>query len=168
MLLAGAIADLVGSRTINLAGTFVLGVFILASGFARTVIQLITFRVLQGLGVAMCFPTAVSILSSACPKGKIRNVSFACLGLGTPFGFSVGILLGGFFESTIVGWKLGFFLSSGITMTLFVMEFWCLPPDSQKEANIWPKMKSQIDWIGILISSLSLGLMSYIFALVLL
>ena len=164
MLLAGSIADIVGSRAINLLGTFVLGIFILASGLARTGIQLILFRAFQGVGVAMCFPTAVSIISSALPNGKARSIAFACLGLGTPFGFSVGLLLGGFFESTSVGWRLGFYICAGATVTLFAVNFWCLPQELRKEAVTWAKFKNQIDWIGLLLSSTSLGLMSYVFA----
>ena len=164
MLLAGAVADIAGSRVINLGGTFVLGIFILASGLARTGIQLLLFRAFQGIGVAMCFPTAVSILSAAFPSGRVRNFGFASLGLGTPFGFSVGLLLGGVFESTTVRWKLGFYLCAGAAMVLFAVNCWFLPPEHEKRVVVWSRLKSDIDWIGLLISSTSLGLMSYVFA----
>ena len=164
MLLAGSVADIAGSRLINLLGTFVLGVFILASGLARTGVQLLLFRAFQGIGVAMCFPTAVRILSAAFPSGRVRNFGFASLGLGTPFGFSVGLLLGGFFESTTVGWRLGFYLCAGATVVLVVVNCWFLPQDRSKRHIDWSRLRTEIDWVGLLISSASLGLMCYVFA----
>ena len=164
LLLAGAIADIVGNRTINLLGTFVLSSFILASGLARTGLQLIIFRAFQGIGVAMCFPTAVSVLSAAFPSGRMRNIGFSCLGLGTPIGFAIGILLGGWFGSISVGWRVGFYLSAVLTMMLFAINCWCLPNEHRKEAVVWSRLRTEIDWIGVLISSISMGLLSYCLA----
>lgn len=161
LLLAGAIADVVGSRPINLLGTFVLGAFILAAGLARTGIQLIMFRAFQGIGVAMCFPTAVSILSAAFPSGRVRNVAFGCLGLGTPLGFAVGILLGGCLESIGVGWRLGFYMCAAVTISLLAVNFWSLPRQHQQDRILWSRLKTDIDWMGVAISSTSMGLLSY-------
>lgn len=108
MLLAGAVADVVGSRVINLLGIFSLSVFILATCLARSGIQVIMFRMFQGVGVAMCFPTAVSILSAELPSGRVQIIGFACLGLGTPVGFATGIMLGGVLETEGAGWRLGY------------------------------------------------------------
>lgn len=161
LLLAGAVADVIGSRTINLAGTFVLSIFILASGLATSGLQLILFRILQGIGVAMCFPTAVSILSAAFPSGKVRNIAFGCLGLGTPLGFAIGILLGGWFETVGIGWRPGFYAVAGVTMALFVVNCWGLPYDEMKVKIVWRRLKTDVDWIGVVISSTSMALLSY-------
>lgn len=48
LILAGSIADLVGSRSIFILGCFLQGIFVLACGLARTGIQLIMFRAMQG------------------------------------------------------------------------------------------------------------------------
>ena len=164
LILSGAVADVVGNRTINLVGTFGLGVFILAMGLAESGLHLIIFRAFQGLGFAMCFPTSVSILSAAFPRGRVRNIAFGCLGLGTPLGFAIGILFGGWFESTSIGWRPGFYLTAAITMILFAINCWCLPSERQKEGVVWSRLKEDIDWIGVLISSISMGLLSYSFA----
>ena len=52
LLLAGAIADVIGTRAINLTGCFFIAVFILGSGFSQTGIQLVLFRAMQGIGGA--------------------------------------------------------------------------------------------------------------------
>lgn len=100
---------------------------------------------------------------SSIPSGRARNIGFSFLGLGTPFGFSIGLVLGGIFEATI-GWRLGFYISSGCTLFLFVINFWYLPQDREMEAITWARLRRDIDWIGALISSTGLGLLSYIFA----
>lgn len=77
LILAGSIADVVGSRTVFLVGCFVQGVFVLACGLAKTGIQLIVFRSMQGIAVSMCLPTAVSIITTAFQHGRLRNLGLA-------------------------------------------------------------------------------------------
>ncbi|KAL9037342.1 MAG: hypothetical protein Q9214_005744 [Letrouitia sp. 1 TL-2023] len=157
----GAVADVVGNRTINLVGTFALSIFILAAGLATSGLQLTIFRALQGISSSMCFPTSVSILSAAFPGGRIRNIAFGCLGFGTPLGFAMGILLGGWFESTSIRWRPGLYCTAAIGMTLFAVNCWCLPFERQQRGVVWSRLKRDIDWIGVLISSVSMGLLSY-------
>ena len=152
---------MIGNRTINLIGTFTLSVFILASGLATSGMQFILFRIFQGIGLAMCFPTAVSILSAAFPQGRIRNIAFGCLGLGTPLGFAIGILLGGWVQTVGVGWRVGFYAVAGVTMALFAVNCWGLPYDEKKVKIVWRKLKTDVDWIGVVISSTSMALLSY-------
>ena len=109
----------------------------------------------------MCFPTSVSILSAAFPEGRLRNIAFGCLGFGTPLGFAVGILVGGWFETTSIGWRAAFYWTAAITMALFVVNCWCLPFEERKEGVVWIRLKTDVDWIGVLISSVSMGLLSY-------
>lgn len=161
LLPAGSIADVVGSRFINLSGTLLLGTSILASGLARTGMALIISRAFQGVGFAMCFPTAVSILSTAFPSGQVRSLAFGCLGLGTPLGFAVGILLQGYFESVAVGWRSGFYLCAAMSLGLFILNIGLLPRQHRDEPIKWSRLKTYIDWIGVLISSTSMGLISY-------
>ena len=161
LLPSGAIADIVGNRPINLAGTLGSGVSILAAALAASGPQLIVFRGLQGVAMAMCFPTSVSILSSAFPTGSVRNIAFGCLGLGTPLGFAIGILVGGWFESTSIGWRPGFYGTAVLNMILFAVNYWCLPHARRTENDIWARLKQNIDWIGVLISSVAMGLLSY-------
>lgn len=129
LLIAGAVADVVGSRPIFLAGCFLLGCFVLACGLTRTGIELIMFRAMQGIAVALCLPTSVGILTNAVPSGKRRNVGFACMGLGQPLGFSLGLVLGGVFVDT-VGWRAGWCMCAGAIMVCLLIGLWTIPADS--------------------------------------
>lgn len=163
LLLAGSIADLVGSRVINLIGTLILGVSLGTAGLSQTGMQIIVSRGFQGLGVSMCFPTAISILSLNFPTGRIRSIGFAFLGLGQPLGFSLGLVLGGVFEELYGGWRSGFYLSGLIIIFITITNLWLLPKDRLKGKKFsLRRLRFEIDWLGGLISSACLGILSYI------
>lgn len=144
-------------------GCFFLGVFVLATGLARSGIQLILFRAFQGVAISLCLPTAVSILTDNFPNGRRRNVGFACLGLGQPLGFSVGLVLGGFFVDSI-GWRVGYYLCAGASIIVFLAGVWFLPRDRHRDEFSWRRLLQEIDWIGAMLASACLGIFSYILA----
>lgn len=166
LLLVGSIADFAGSRAIYLSGCFLLGIFILASGLAQTGIQLIIFRAFQGAAISLCLPTSVSIITKAFPNGQRRNIGFACLGLGQPLGYSVGLVLGGFFVDSI-GWRFGYYLCAGATVIVFGVGLCILPADRHHRLTSWRSLVYGIDWVGAAIASCSLGMLSFVFAYVL-
>ena len=155
---------MVGNRLINLTGTLTMGVFIAASGGAKTGIQFIVLRAMQGIGAAMAFPTAISILTAAFAHGKTRNIGISCLGFGQPFGFQVGLLLSGGFVDSRVTWRFPFYLCGAATLVLFACCFWALPQDRGRAPVTWTRMVSGFDWIGVLVSSTSLGFLCYVLA----
>lgn len=162
LLLLGSIADVVGSRPMYLIGCFLQSGFTLACGLAETSTQIIVFRGFAGIAISFCLPSAVSIITSTFPQGKSRNIAFASMGGGQPIGFSVGLVLGGVFAETI-GWRWAFHISAIINSAVFVMAFFGLPKVADKKADIWTRIKNDIDWVGILIGSASVALLSYCF-----
>ena len=144
-----------------------LSISTLAVGISRTGIEAILFRAFQGVAVSLCLPTAFSILTNAFPQGPRRNLGFACLGLGQPLGFSVGIVLGGGLIDTPLSWRFSMYLTAGLIFLLFAASFWKLPHDKPKEAFSWHRFRTEIDWMGALLASSALGLSSYVFACVL-
>ncbi|KAI1976501.1 hypothetical protein LOZ53_001771 [Ophidiomyces ophidiicola] len=137
LLIAGALADLVGDRLINITGTILLTISALGSAIATSGLSLIMFRLVEGLSVSMCLPTGVSIITRSFPPGKRRNIGFACLGLSQPLGFSLGMVLEGLFATA---------------------------PDLERPNFHWRSVLYEIDWIGALIASTCLGIICYICA----
>jgi MFS family permease len=158
------LADFLGNRRINLIGCVGLCAFILACSVAQTGIQMILFRTFQGIATSMCLPTAFSIMTETMPVGRQRNIGFACLGLGQPLGFSVGLVFGGLFQDSSLGWRFGYYLCAGATAVLTIMLYFKLPIDKPREAFTLRRLRDEIDWIGIVLSSSCLGLISYVFA----
>lgn len=163
MLVAGSFADVLGPRSVNLAGCFLIAVFTLACGFAQTGVQLIMFRAMQGIASALTFPSSISIVSRSLESGKRRNIGFASLGLAMPLGFSFGLVLGGVFVSGL-GWRYGFYIGGAASFLLFPIGLWALPaiPHSNGQNSVRVRLAKDVDWIGASIASTSLALLSYV------
>ncbi|KAJ5184125.1 major facilitator superfamily domain-containing protein [Penicillium capsulatum] len=164
LLISGAVSDAVGSRTVFLLGCFLQSIFCMACGLAQNGLQLILFRIVSGLATSLCLPSAMSIISENFPAGKLRNLAFACMGGGQPVGFGVGILLGGIFADT-VGWRWGFH-SAAIANTLAVLLSWWFLPRRAESRVSWHMLVFGIDWIGAVLASAALGLLSYALSII--
>ncbi|KZM25315.1 uncharacterized protein EKO05_0000547 [Ascochyta rabiei] len=165
LLLLGSIADVVGSRPMYLIGCFLQSGFTLACGLAETSTQIIVFRGFAGIAISFCLPSAVRIITSTFPQGKSRNIAFASMGGGQPIGFSVGLVLGGVFAETI-GWRWAFHISAIINSAVFVIALFGLPKVKDKKENVWSRIRNDIDWVGIVIGSASVALLSYCFSVI--
>ncbi|KAL8953460.1 MAG: hypothetical protein Q9222_000664 [Ikaeria aurantiellina] len=164
LLLAGSIADVVGSRYMYLLGSLLQTLTSLACGLSRTGAQLIIFRALAGIAASLCLPSAVSIINDAFVPGRGRNLAFAAMGGGQPVGFGLGLTLGGVLTGSI-GWEWGFYVSAIINGIVFALSTWQLPSSVGKVEEItWARLKVEVDWVGALIISIALALLSYIMA----
>lgn len=65
ILIGGSLGDKLGRKKIFLAGIFVFILGSAACGFAPTVLLLIVFRILQGIGGALMIPGSLSLISSS-------------------------------------------------------------------------------------------------------
>ncbi|KAL3489239.1 major facilitator superfamily domain-containing protein [Aspergillus germanicus] len=164
LLIFGAIADVLGDKRMWLTGSVLFAVFTLACGLARTGNQLIAFRTLLGVSIAMCLPCAVSLMTRTFAPGRQRNLGFAAMGMGQPLGYSVGLILGGFFADSI-GWRYGYYISAIINAALSVLAFWSLPAEKPRAAgeSLFSGLR-MIDWVGAPIISVSLALLSFVLA----
>ena len=169
LLIAGSVADIVGARPVELTGITFLGVFTLACGFAQTGGQLVAFRALQGVALALHLPASVAIITGAVPSGRARNLGFACLGFSQPLGFAVGLVLSGVMIER-AGWRLGFYVTGGCTLAVAVAAVWTLPklPSQNQDGVValWKKVGRDIDWVGGMISSGGLAILAYVLAYV--
>jgi MFS family permease len=170
LLIAGSIADIVGARSVELTGITFLGIFTLACGFAESGAQLVVFRALQGVALALHLPASVAIITGAVPSGRARNLGFACLGFSQPLGFAVGLVLSGIMIER-AGWRIGFYLTGGCLLAVAVSAMWTLPklPSQNKDGVValWKTVGREIDWVGGLISSGGLAILAYVLAYVL-
>ena len=164
LLIFGAIADVVGSKLVWLTGSFLYAIFTVAVGLSRTGTQLIVFRTIVGIAIAMCLPTAVSLITNTFPKGNARNIAFATNGMGQPLGYSVGLILGGVFTDTI-GWRWSFYVMAIINFIIAVSAIFTLPSTYRPSEKPWQRrLIEDIDWIGAIDLSAALGILLYVCA----
>lgn len=165
LLLAGSIADVVGTKRVNLFGSLFSAIFALACGLARNGAEFIAFRAIQGVTNAITTPSSISIISNNVEEGRPRNIGFGFMGFSQPLGFCFGLVLGGVFTDT-VGWRPAFYLAAAASFALFLVSIWALPQDAPPEAgqSIWRRLALEVDWVGVLFASTALAMMSYVLA----
>jgi MFS family permease len=165
LLLFGSVADVVGGRKMYLIGSFCLTLTTIACGVCRTGIELILFRAAQGVALSLCLPASVMLITQNIPTGTWRNTAFACLGAGQPVGFSIGLVLGGIFVQSI-GWRYGYYIGAVLIFLIFIVSIFGIPADPASEfrtfSAIMKRLKSEVDWTGVLLISTSLGMFSYV------
>ncbi|KAF7190460.1 MFS-type transporter 1 [Pseudocercospora fuligena] len=166
LLIAGSIADVVGPRRVFLPGCFMTAVFILVCGFARTGIELIMFRAMQGIATATIIPSAVSIVAANIEEGTPRNIGFASIWLSMPLGFSLGLVLGGVFVSG-PGWRAAYYFGGATGFLSFLIGLWALPRDFELPPikTVVRRVGGEIDWVGAVLATASIALLSYVLAM---
>jgi EmrB/QacA subfamily drug resistance transporter len=133
------LADMYGRRPIFLFGLVVFVVFSVACGFATSMIQLVIFRTIQGLGAGALQPIAFTIVGdiyTPAQRAKMQGLFSAVWG-GTAI---IGPAVGGIITTT-VGWPWVFWINLPIGIVaavLFVRIF--------KER--FERVPHRIDWWG--------------------
>lgn len=147
----GKLADRIGRKPIFLFG---IVVFIIGSslcGISGSMLQLIIFRAIQGIGAGAIMPVALTIIADIYPidkRAKVLGLSSAFWGIASV----VGPLCGGFIVDTI-GWHWIFFVNVpiGIILVCLIIVFLVEPKNNRE--------KQPIDVAG------SLSLMMFLLAL---
>ena len=109
LLLAGGRAgDLLGRRSVLMAGLALFAASSLASGLATAPGVLIAARAVQGLGAAAVAPAALALVMELFPAGPERGKALAVWGAVSGAGGAGGVLLGGVLTQAW-GWQWIFY-----------------------------------------------------------
>ncbi len=141
VLTAGRIADMVGRKTLYVAGFAAFGVAALLAGFCTTGIELIVVRAIQGAAGAFMIANSSAIVTDAFPKKQLG------LALGTNMivvavGSILGTILGGWL--TNFGWQWVFWFNIPIAVVGTVWAAINLREMSQLEGH------QHFDFVGTL------------------
>jgi DHA2 family multidrug resistance protein len=145
---------------------FCLGLFLLGSalcGLSRTLHQLITFRVLQGLGGGAMQPTEEAILRQTFPKTE-QGMAMALTGMIMMIGPALGPVLGGYIVDHF-HWSWIFFVSLPIGLVGLVMTWTFVREDPEilvKNRARAAAERTSVDWSGIGLLSTCLGTTEFV------
>jgi EmrB/QacA subfamily drug resistance transporter len=117
LLLGGRAADLIGRRTLFLAGIVVFSAASLLSGLAQSEETLIVARALQGLGGALLSPAALAVITTTFSEGSERTKALAVWAAVASGGSAVGLLLGGILVEAL-SWEWIFFVNVPVGIAL--------------------------------------------------
>ncbi|MCW3064991.1 MAG: major facilitator superfamily 1, partial [Solirubrobacterales bacterium] len=109
LLIGGRAGDLLGRRTVFIAGLLVFTTASLASGLALTSGVLVASRALQGVGAAMLTPSALSIVATTY-EGAQRATALAVWGAIGSAGAGAGVIVGGML-TTWLSWEWVFLVN---------------------------------------------------------
>src|SRR5205085_12681407 len=110
LLLGGRAADILGRRSVFVAGLSLFGVASLVGGLAQSEATLIGARAIQGLGGAITAPSTLSILTTTFTQGAERNRALGFWGAMGGVGGATGALLGGML-TTWLSWRWIFLIN---------------------------------------------------------
>jgi EmrB/QacA subfamily drug resistance transporter len=144
----GRLADIYGRKKIMTAGMFLSAATCLALMFANSSVELISFRIFQGIGGIMSYTTGMTILISAFPQGQ-RGKALGFLSAAAYAGQSAGPFAGGLLTHYF-GWRSIFLVGVILSLITVVFIFWKLKGE-------WIESKGEkLDIIGTAILGFTL------------
>ncbi|HUB23659.1 MAG TPA: DHA2 family efflux MFS transporter permease subunit [Streptosporangiaceae bacterium] len=152
VITAGRLGDLIGPRTMFVAGITVFTVASAACGFAPGPGWLIGFRAVQGIGAAMLIPQTLALVTMTFPadrRGAAFGVWGAVAGLATIAGPTLGGLL-----VTAFDWRWIFFVNLPIGAAVLAVTFFIIP-------GFQPGRRHRFDIAGVGLASLALLAICY-------
>ena len=122
----GWLSDKYSRKKILATGCFLWGIFTILMSASRTYFDMLFFRAMVGIGLAVIVPTAQSLITDYFYENE-RGVAFGWLGLTAVVGAIVGTLFatafGGDVWFGIAGWRF-VFLVSGIISLFLCLVVW--------------------------------------------
>jgi len=139
----GRIADIFGRVRVYNLGFVVFTVGSLLCALTPSVgtlgaIELIAFRMLQGLGGACLFANSIALLTDAFPPGQ-RGFSLGINQIAFIAGNVIGVVLGGILAA--INWRLDFLISVPVGVVGSVWAYLALHEIGKRQAQ-------RIDWLG--------------------
>jgi len=149
--LGGRLADVVGHRTMVIAGSIVFVSASMACGATPSgsiaEAWLVTARVVQGAGAALMFPAALAVVLAAFPierRGRAVAIFFAIAGALTSLGPFVGAYL------TEWTWRSIFFINVPVFIAGLILTLRARVDNH--------KVQQRVDWAGALLVVVGVGL----------
>jgi EmrB/QacA subfamily drug resistance transporter len=153
----GRIADIYGRKRTFTYGMIIYTAASVLSAISTSAAMLISSRVLQGIGGAMIFNTAVAILISVFPpqdRGRVLGINLAAVYAG----ISVGPLVGGLLTQYL-GWRSIFWINVPLGLVVIALVLWKLKGE-------WAEAKGEkFDIVGSIIYGLALIAIMYGFTM---
>jgi DHA2 family multidrug resistance protein len=155
MPLNGWLTALLGRRTFYAACVALFTITSFLCGTATTVLQLVIYRILQGLGGGALQPTAQAILFESYPPEK-RGNAMAIFGLGAMVGPAIGPTLGGWIVDNY-SWPLIFYINIPIGIAALIMTLLYI-----RDPSYIRKPERGADWLGIGAMTVGIASVQYV------
>ncbi|MER7703771.1 MFS transporter [Kitasatospora sp. NPDC097605] len=138
----GRLSDLVGRKTVYIAGFAVFGLASLAAGFAGGLGTLVACRAVQAVGGAMMQANSVALVARGVPEHAMRRalgIQAAAQGLGLALGPGLGGLL-----AEHASWRWVFWINGPIALAGILAGWFLLPRTRRPDAAPVPSPRRAV------------------------
>ena len=154
----GRFADMYGRKKIFLAGLIIFMVGSILCGMAGSMLQLVLFRALQGVGAGCILPVAQTVVADMYTIEERPKISML-FSIVFGFGAIAGPLIGGFLTQHL-SWRWVFYvnLPIGVFSILMIVFVMVEPLQHRHKHRIdWAGMVTLLAWSGLLVFALESG-----------
>jgi len=149
----GRLADIVGRKKIFNLGLIIFTIASFLCAFSPNIQTLIIWRILQGMGGAFIFGTAMAIITSVFPREK-RGSALGIVVASVYSGLTLGPFIGGVLTKTW-GWEAIFLFTVPLGLLSIILSFIYFKTD-------WADAKGEkFDWKGSIIYGLAIVSLMY-------
>ncbi|WP_377269071.1 MFS transporter [Peterkaempfera sp. SMS 1(5)a] len=147
LLLGGRAGDILGRRRVFIVGVLLFGFASLLGGLAQNSGMLLASRALQGIGGAICSPTAFALIATNFKEGPERNRAFGVFSAVAGSGAAIGLLAGGLLTQYL-NWRWVLFVNVPIAVLIALA--------APRYINESERHPGRFDVVGALTSTLGL------------
>ncbi len=145
LLFWGKLADQIGLSRIYLSGMLVFSIGSVSCYLSATLLQLIGFRFMQGMGAAMMMATGPAIIKMVFPPGHLGK-ALGLVGVATSVGLMAGPVVSGILIQSF-SWREIFLVTVPISLFVTIAGLFILKPFSKGVVS--ERTTSPFDWAGM-------------------
>jgi DHA2 family multidrug resistance protein len=152
--LTGWLGDLFGRKRYFVGSILIFTASSFMCGTSRTLVELVIWRIIQGVGGGALLTVSQAVLAEAFPREKL-GTGMALFGMGVMVGPTIGPTLGGYITDNF-GWPWIFFINVplGIVAALMIATY-VHDPEYQRKPQY-------MDFTGIALLAVSVGALQYL------
>ncbi|MGA8164424.1 MAG: MFS transporter [Waddliaceae bacterium] len=127
VILGGRLGDIYGKRAMFILGTLLFVIASVGAGVSENSGSLITARVIQGIGAAICWPLGIVIISATFPKqqqGLALGLLTASMAISSSFGPTIGGAV-----IHLAGWRWIFLINLPLGGLALILAFFAMSRD---------------------------------------
>jgi EmrB/QacA subfamily drug resistance transporter len=159
LALVGRIADIFGRKRIYTGGFLIFTAGSAMTSIANSPLQVVLFRIIQGIGAGTILTNSVALLTDATPKNEL-GLSLGVNSLGFRFGAMAGLTVSGLILSFTGDWRALFYINVpiGIFGTLWAqLAIKETPPTNRSVHMDWGGFLAFTTFVTMLLLALTFG-----------